>query len=199
MGFFNRGKDKNQMVIKDEPDFQPGDLVRDKVTKFEGVVTCCTCHITMCDVFTVVPNKVDPDGKPLDAKAYDTIRLELITPKVADIGSYQNNYKEIREKVGWEVKDKVDGLMGIVTAISMESGESVALIQPPVKDNKEPKSFWRALNTLDFIEDRRAEVGVPVLVTASEMEKKDKKPKQPTLTGAGEIPERGPVAPPNRN
>ena len=200
MNLFNRNKKPNGLVVKDAPEFQLGDLVRDKVTQFEGAITCCTLHITMCDVYTVMPNKTDSDGKPLDAKAYDEIRLELITPKSVDIGVYSGDYVELRNKVGWEVKDKVDGLTGTVTAISMESGESVALIQPPVSEGKEPKSYWRTIPTLEFVNDRRQEVGVPELVSASEVEKASEKPKQPApaRTGAGEVPDREPVAPPGR-
>ena len=193
MSFFTRNR--NRSDIKNLPTFQLGDRVRDKVTKFEGVISSCTLHITMCDVYTITPTRTDTDGKPLDAKAYDEVRLELINPKWVNIGTYAHEYRGIRDKVGWEVKDKVDGLAGTITAIAMDAGESVALVQPPVIEGKEPKSYWRTIQSLDFVKDRRKEVGVP------EVKQEEPAPatsSQPTRTGAGEVPDREPIAPPNR-
>lgn len=54
-----------------------GDLVRDKVTGFQGIVTGVHRWITGCTTATVKPRELK-DGKPIDGQAFDSPRLEVL-------------------------------------------------------------------------------------------------------------------------
>lgn len=59
-----------------------GDVARDKITKFEGVVVSRTEWINGCVRLQLQPRKLDKDGKPGDYQAFDIEQLELVKAKV---------------------------------------------------------------------------------------------------------------------
>lgn len=58
-----------------------GDLVRDKVTGFQGIVTCETRFLNGCKRLGVQP-RVNKDGKLDDAMSFDEMQLELVNAAV---------------------------------------------------------------------------------------------------------------------
>jgi hypothetical protein len=56
-----------------------GDLVRDRVTHFEGIVTSHAQHLTGCDRLWVEP-KVDAEGRIREGRWVDIDMLEIIQP-----------------------------------------------------------------------------------------------------------------------
>lgn len=71
--------------------FDDGDLVRDKVTGFEGVVTGFTTYITGCDQYLVNPPAKDgtyPEGKWLD-----DVRLDLVEAAKVTLGVPSKTYR----------------------------------------------------------------------------------------------------------
>lgn len=54
-----------------------GDLGKDRVTGFTGVVTATAQHITGCDTVYLTP-KVDKDGKHGDGGWYDVHRVDVV-------------------------------------------------------------------------------------------------------------------------
>ena len=62
-----------------------GDLVKDKVTSFEGVVAARTDHITGCDTYTVLPRSLDSKGDVAEGRWFDDGRLKLLKSKVITI------------------------------------------------------------------------------------------------------------------
>jgi hypothetical protein len=56
-----------------------GDLVRDKVTGFEGIVTSHAQHLTGCDRFWIEP-RVDSEGKTREGRWTDIDLLEIVEP-----------------------------------------------------------------------------------------------------------------------
>jgi hypothetical protein len=55
--------------------FELGEVLRDKVTGFEGVCVGRSNHISGCDTFGVQPQTLK-DGAPQDARWFDEPRLE---------------------------------------------------------------------------------------------------------------------------
>lgn len=55
--------------------FELGQVVRDKVTKFEGAIVGRSEHISGCDTFGVQPDTLK-DGAPQDVRWFDEPRLE---------------------------------------------------------------------------------------------------------------------------
>jgi hypothetical protein len=59
-------------------EFELGDTVRDRLTRFEGVVTARTEWQYGCTVYNVQPPELDKDGAPQKAVAFDEGRLKLV-------------------------------------------------------------------------------------------------------------------------
>lgn len=62
--------------IKAAPKFQNGDVVRDRVTRLEGVVTATTIWLNGCIRYVIQPQEIK-DGKPVDSTVIDEQQLEL--------------------------------------------------------------------------------------------------------------------------
>lgn len=57
-----------------------GDIVRDTVTGFEGVVVAEHQWLHGCRRLSVQPQKLH-DGKPIESQTFDDPQLELVSPK----------------------------------------------------------------------------------------------------------------------
>jgi len=55
-----------------------GDLAKDVVTGFEGIVAAKTKWLTSCTSIMLTPNKLDKDGKPMRSEHFDIDRVELV-------------------------------------------------------------------------------------------------------------------------
>lgn len=55
-----------------------GDLARDRVSKFEGVVVAVTEWLNGCRRITIVPPYLDKDGKPFEGQTFDEFQMEVI-------------------------------------------------------------------------------------------------------------------------
>lgn len=55
-----------------------GDLVKDVVTGFKGVVICRAVWLNGCARLTVQPQVVK-EGKPVESQCFDDLQLEVIT------------------------------------------------------------------------------------------------------------------------
>ena len=58
--------------------FNLGDRVKDIITGFQGVIVARTSWIYGCDRYTVVPEKLDQDGKPQNGTSFDEPQLKLV-------------------------------------------------------------------------------------------------------------------------
>lgn len=67
------------MSLKTEVEL--GDLVRDHVTKFEGVVTGITEWLYNCRRAVVQPREIK-DGKPVESQSFDVDGLEIVKKQV---------------------------------------------------------------------------------------------------------------------
>lgn len=65
---------------------QLGSKVRDAITGFEGIATGRTDWLYGCTRITIEPDKLDKEGKPIEAQWFDEQRIEVVKvdePKVS--------------------------------------------------------------------------------------------------------------------
>jgi hypothetical protein len=58
--------------------FQNGDIVKDTVTGYKGMIVATTLWLNGCYRYVVQSQKLDKDGKPHDPPAFDEHQLELV-------------------------------------------------------------------------------------------------------------------------
>jgi len=54
-----------------------GDLARDIITGFKGIVVCHTKWVTSCDTYGLSPQSLK-DGKPINSQHFDVDRIEVV-------------------------------------------------------------------------------------------------------------------------
>ena len=64
-----------------------GDLARDEITGFEGLVTAHIRHLTGCDTAWLTSRTETKDGKAVD-QCFDVLRLELVETNPVDIKGF---------------------------------------------------------------------------------------------------------------
>jgi len=64
-----------------------GDRVRDRVTKFTGIVVSHAKHLTGCDRLFIEP-EVDKEGKRVDGMWVDIDMLDILEPNVIECIEY---------------------------------------------------------------------------------------------------------------
>lgn len=55
-----------------------GDLAKDKVSGFEGIVVADTLWLHGCRRLTIQPNKCDKDGNPIQPVGFDEPQVQLV-------------------------------------------------------------------------------------------------------------------------
>ena len=73
---------------------------RDRVTKFEGVITCVSYDLYGCIQVIITP-EIDKDGKAQEGRWFDTKRIEVTNPTPV---MAMPNFTEEAEVIGSEVK-----------------------------------------------------------------------------------------------
>jgi hypothetical protein len=58
-----------------------GDIARDTISGYEGVVVARTEWINNCVRFTLQAKKLTADGKPVEAVTFDAFDLELVSTR----------------------------------------------------------------------------------------------------------------------
>lgn len=74
--FFNRKRDKQMLACK----FKLGDIARDSITGFSGVIIGIHHWLNGCTTITIKSREMK-DGKPLDSVAFDEPQVELVEEK----------------------------------------------------------------------------------------------------------------------
>jgi hypothetical protein len=62
-----------------KPKFENGDIVKDKITGFQGTVTCVAVYWNGCIRYNIQP-KLDKNGHHQDSEVMDEQQLELVKP-----------------------------------------------------------------------------------------------------------------------
>ena len=74
--------------------FSLGDEVRDRITKYEGVIIGRTQWLTNCNTYLVKSRSLR-DGKPMDSVSFDEPSIDLIAKEVLP---------EVKQKTGGPVE-----------------------------------------------------------------------------------------------
>lgn len=62
-----------------------GDLVRDRITGFEGVVVAVTHWITGCARISIQPQSLNKEGQPTELATIDITQLELLEKEAFEV------------------------------------------------------------------------------------------------------------------
>lgn len=117
---------------------QPGDLAKDIVTGFAGIITSRTTWLHGCDRITITPNKLGSDGSPIKEETFDEQRIEVI--KRGKVKAKQPD-PEALLPLGAEAKDTITGFTGIIGALIVTIGGTVYIQIEPEKLKKEGQPF----------------------------------------------------------
>lgn len=60
-----------------------GDVAKDTITGFTGVVICVSKWLHGCRRFTLQPQQLDKDGRVLASASFDEPQIVLVTPQAA--------------------------------------------------------------------------------------------------------------------
>lgn len=128
---------------------QLGDIAKDTITGFQGIVTARTKYLSNVDRLVLNPQAVK-DGKPVDSRLFDETQLEYVGK--SNIRAIPVERPDTPVSVGDLVRHELSGLEGIVTAItSWLEGCSIVTIQPKeLKDGVpvDPSVFDERLLTI---------------------------------------------------
>lgn len=121
-----------------------GDLVRDKVTKFEGIATGTYDFMWGCRRISIQPRTLKDDGSVKDDHVFDEPQVEILEKGTVDVVPL--NPDDLHLKLGDEVQDVVTTFKGVVVAIfTLINGSRTVAVQPQglTKDNgvAESKNF----------------------------------------------------------
>lgn len=67
-------------------DIELGDKVKDTISGFVGIAVAITEWLHGCKRITVQPDKLDPNGKPIESQTFDAPQLGLIKSKAVPMG-----------------------------------------------------------------------------------------------------------------
>lgn len=105
-----------------------GDIARDKITGFQGVVVARTIWLNNCDRLLLQPREVK-DGKPLDGRSFDEPNLEFV--ETTDIKVFKVARPDEKVVLGDIVRDVISNLSGVAIArTEWMNGCSRVTVQP---------------------------------------------------------------------
>lgn len=105
-----------------------GDIVRDRITGYQGVVVARTRWLNNCDRLSVQPREVK-DGKPIEARSFDEPNLEFV--EGTDIKVFKVSRPDVKIELGDTVQDAITNLVGIaIGRTEWMNGCSRVLVQP---------------------------------------------------------------------
>lgn len=64
-----------------------GDLAKDRVTGFTGVVVAHTRWLNGCPRITLQPRDLDPGGKPKETQTFDELQCEIVEAGAVPCGN----------------------------------------------------------------------------------------------------------------
>lgn len=117
-----------------------GDVARDELTGFEGVVTGRTHWLTNCDRLTLQPRKLDKDGQPHKDHSFDITHCALVS-KAAIKRVPQTVDQREHIKLGDTARDEITGFEGTVIARAhwISAGDRLVIQPKTLKEDGQPK------------------------------------------------------------
>lgn len=142
-------------MVNDKEAVQPGDLVKDLITGFEGIVTYRTTWMHGCDRIAVQPRDLK-EGKPLDEEQFDEHRVEIIekgaVKAVEPDMTLLSNFG-----MGVKAKDTLTGFEGVVAGITVELSGLISVVIEPDRLDKDKLPIKNRLfdaHRIELIEDK---------------------------------------------
>jgi hypothetical protein len=127
-----------------------GDMAKDTITGFTGVVTAITDNLSNCRRYGLQPRETK-DGKPIDSRFFDEVQIERTGATNIPVVAVMHPFKG---KPGATVRDRVTGLEGVVTAVTTWIGGCVRMtVQPKdLKDGVPVDPTWIDSQDAEIIE-----------------------------------------------
>lgn len=114
-----------------------GDVAKDKITGFQGVIVARTRFLSNVDRLSIQPRGLDKEGKPIKPRGFDEGSLEFVETTELEPVPIERAPHPVG--LGDTVKDQVTGLVGVVNAItSWFEGCSILQVQPQGLHEGEP-------------------------------------------------------------
>jgi heat shock protein HspQ len=131
------------MANKKEATIELGDLAKDELTGFEGIVVGRTAWLTNCDRLVLQPRELDKDGAPQKTAQFDIMHCKLVQKGVVPQGERPWETKD-EIALGDSVRHDITGFVGVVTARTRWlASADLLLVSPTVlKDGQPQDSHW---------------------------------------------------------
>lgn len=113
-----------------------GDIARDDLTGFEGLVVGRTRWLSNCDRLALQPRALDKDGQPQKTNSFDITHCRLVTKGAVVPSSHDWERKE-HIALGDTCKDEITGFEGVVTARTSWFASADSLVLQPKGLNKD--------------------------------------------------------------
>lgn len=112
-----------------------GDVAKDKITQFTGVVAGITKRLTNVDSYTLCPQKVNADGTPAKMRSFDATACQFV--KASKVRVMPVDRVAHPPDLGDVIEANITGLTGVVTAITTWIEGCVLLEVQPTKLTKD--------------------------------------------------------------
>lgn len=110
-----------------------GDIAKDKITGFQGVVVARSRYLTNVDRYTLQPREVK-DGKPIGTRSFDAPGVVFVEKTDIVVTPVERGVEPI--ELGDTVKHQITGLEGVVVVIT-EWSEGCSIVQLQPKELKD--------------------------------------------------------------
>ena len=121
-------------------EIEMGDIAKDDLTGFEGVVIGRTHWLSNCDRLTLQPQSLDKEGQPAKSNSFDITHCQLVKKGAVHVTPPQGDmHPELA--LGDTAKDTITGFEGVITARSkwMSACDRLVLQPTNLKDDGQPK------------------------------------------------------------
>ncbi len=132
-----------------EKQIELGDLAKDVITGFTGVVKAISSHLHNCDRVGLQPQELK-DGKPIDTTFFDTPGIEVIKKKVVpNVPTAVPMIFNLED----EVRDTITDFKGIVTGCCywISGCTRVGVQASKLKDGNPVDGSWFPMDQLKLI------------------------------------------------
>lgn len=138
-------------------DVNLGDMAKDKVTNFTGIVVAVSYEIDGTIFIGLQPRELD-NGKPAEALDFDIERVEVTEAGMAKTHDTETVKRSV--KIGAIYRDRVSGATGTaIRRIDFLGGCTRVTLQGKVgKDNKRPEAFMVPVESLEIVDEKPAEI-----------------------------------------
>lgn len=117
-----------------------GDLAKDDLTGFEGLVIGRSLYLSNCDRLTLQPRSLDKDGKPQGTNSFDITHCTLVKSSVVPVPEIPWEKRE-EISLGDTARDTITGFQGVVTARTswLDANDHLSLLPTTLDKDGQPQ------------------------------------------------------------